>query len=145
MARVIKHHNLKDGVITYTTYDDGGQRLREVVTDENNHVNEMTNYEGKVSVNYRFEPDDYRLDIFNWDNPDPKITRFQLAACIQAMPEREINWPKIAGAMGLKVRASWHWENHLRFGYDCDMDVMGEKLGERDRYVRTLDQGWQCR
>ena len=145
MTTTTKHHNLADGVITYTTYDGDGRRLRDVVTNEDHHVMETTAYNGLASIKYQIDQDGYHLDIFNWRNPDPKISRWELGACIEAFPEREVNWPKIAGAMGLKVRAAWHWENDLRFGYDCDMDIFGDKLGERNRYVRTLERGWQRR
>lgn len=141
----VKHHDLADGVITHTTYDDEGRRISSIVTDENNHLRETTRYNGQAQSTVKYAPPEYKLDILNWTDPNPKIGRYELAACIEAFPEREVNWPQIAGALGLRVRAAWHWPGDLRFGYDCDMEIRGEGIAERNRYVRTLEQGWQRR
>lgn len=140
-----KHHDLKAGLITLTTYDGQGRRISEFMTDENNHPIQATRYDGQNQATIAFPPPEYRLEILNWKEPRRLITRPQLSALIRTFPERNIDWPKIAGAMGHRVRASWHWPNDLQFGYDCDMEVRGDEMTERDRYVRTINHGWQRR
>ncbi len=138
-------HNLQDGAVTHDLLDDQGRLLRQTVANEDGHLLEVRRFSpgGRgPTVTTTLAPPEYRVDIFNWNNPQPVIPPWKLAALMEKYPDGSINWPKIAGGLGFKVRAGWNWPSDLKRGRECQMEVFGETLGWVHRTVKNTGGDW---
>ena len=143
--RTTRTHNLQDNTVTHDLLDDQGRLLRQNIANEDGHLLETRAFSpGKrgPTATLTFTPSSYRVDIFNWNNPKPVIRPWTLANLMEKYPDGSINWPKIAGGLGFKVRAAWNWPNDLKRGRECEMEIFGENLGEIHRFIKNTGQDW---
>ena len=141
----IRTHNLLDSTVTHDLLDDQGKLLRQTVANEDGHI-----LETRVSAperrgptaNITLTPREYRVDIFNWNSPKPLIQPWKLANLMENYPDGSVNWPKIAGGLGFKVRAGWNWAGDLKRGRECAMEVFGERLGDVHRFIKNTGGDW---
>ena len=143
--RTTRTHNLQDGTVTHDLMDDGGNMIQQTVANEDGDPLEVRRFSpgGRgPTVTITLAPPEYRVDIFNWNSPEPVIPHWKLANLVEKYPDGSINWPKIAGGLGFKVRAGWNWPSHLQRGRECEMEIFGEVLGWVHRTVKNTGGDW---
>ena len=143
--RTTRTHNLRDGAVTHDLLDDQGRLLRQTVANEDGHLLEVRKFSpgGRgPAVAITLAPPEYRVDIFNWNNPKPVIPQWKLAALMEKYPDGSINWPKVAGGLGFKVRAGWRWPGDLKRGRECGMEIFGDVLGWVHRTFKNTGGDW---
>ena len=143
--RTTTTHNLQDSTVTHDLLDDQGRLLRQTIANEDGHILETRVFApgGRgPTATITFAPPEYRVDIINWNSPKPVIRQSKLADLMEKYPDGSINWPKIAGGLGFKVRASWNWPSHLRRGRECEMEIFGETLGWVNRAIKNTGGDW---